>query len=141
MGKKICILLCLVIALSVVLPMQTTAGQVQNDVSISPLWAHIHLFNATLSFDNGRASMTGRLFAQPGTSSIAVEAVLERINANGTTTQVSSWSNLGTNSATWMWNESTTVIRGFNYRLTLTATVTRNGTSETATQSMTAWAS
>jgi len=79
--------------------------------------------------------MTGSVIGQPGTTRITVNAALDRINANGTVTPIGSWNNLQSNGQIWMWERVHYVARGHNYRLTLTATVLRNGVSETVSVS------
>lgn len=77
--------------------------------------------------------MGGMVVAHPGTTSITVDAVLERINTNGTRTHMFSFNNLRANSNIWAWETTRMVARGHDYRLTLTVTAVRNGTSETVT--------
>jgi len=91
-----------------------------------------------LSINNsGRATMSGTVVANPGTESITVDAVLERMNANGTVTYIGSWRGLRTNGNTWAWERPHYVVRGHDYRLTLTVTAVRNGVSETTSLSRT----
>lgn len=70
---------------------------------------------------NGRATMSGSVLAEIDTTRIVVDAVLERVNTNGTTTQVGSWTNLNATGFAWSWETTQNVTRGMNYRLTLTA--------------------
>lgn len=85
--------------------------------------------------------MSGTVQGRSGTERISVNAVLERVNANGTTSQVGSWSNIESTGTVWAWERQHNVTRGYDYRLTLTATVFRNGASETVSESRTAHAS
>jgi len=91
----------------------------------------------SLDIVNGRATMSGTVMEQIGTERISVNARLERVNPNGTTTQIGSWNNLQATGFFWAWERVHFVERGHDYRLTLTATVFRNGTSETVSTSRT----
>jgi hypothetical protein len=141
MIKRVLISLCLAAMIFSGLPMQgfaaqTTPSQMSGNVPIMPLWTNTAVIAVSLNIDNnGRALMTGSVIGQPGTTRITVNAVLERINPNGTIDRIGSWNNLQTTSSIWTWERPHYVARGHNYRLTLTATVVRNGVSETVTAS------
>lgn len=100
------------------------------DVEAGLYWSNISSISATLAINNGRASIAGSVFANPGTESIIVNAILERVNPNGTFTHINSWNNLRSNERIWVWNTIHYVARGHDYRLTLTATVVRNEVRE-----------
>jgi len=91
-----------------------------------------------MGIDNGRATVAGSVIANPGTDHIAASAVLDRVNPNGTTTRITSWNNLSANGNFWAWGTTHMVARGHDYRLTITATVRRNGVNETVSISRTA---
>jgi hypothetical protein len=107
---------------------------------VSPFWANTSHVAATLSFDNGRASLGGSVLGHPGTTNISVNAVLERRNANGTYSFVNSWPNLNARGEFWMWSTNHWVARGHTYRLTLNATVYRNGFGENVSLSVSRFA-
>jgi hypothetical protein len=109
-------------------------------IGFEPLWSNVVFITASLQFNNGRGTLSGSVIANTGTTSITVNAVLERINANGTTTHIQTWNNLRANGCIWEWHTTCLVVRGHAYRLTLTATVVRNGVSETVTRHHTAHA-
>ena len=141
MKKRVFVLLCLLTALYGGFSARAYAGNSAyafDYVYIQPFWTHITLISAGLRIDNGRATMTGMVQGRSGTERISVNAVLERVNANGTTSQVGSWSNIQATGAIWVWDRQHNVTRGYDYRLTLTATVFRNGASETVSESRTA---
>ena len=103
-------------------------------VEVEPFWTHTAGINVNLNFFvNGRATMAGSVIGNPGTTHIIGNAVLERMNANGTFTQVASFSNIRAEGNIWVWERNHYVARGHDYRLTITSTVFRNGTSETIT--------
>jgi hypothetical protein len=144
MIKRMFLSLCLIAVLFAGLPTQAfAAGRVKSSgyVPIMPLWSHTFSVAVMLSIDNnGRAVMSGSVIGQTGTERISVNAVLERINTNGTTTHIASWNNIQSTGSVWLWERPHYVARGHQYRLTLTSTVFRNGTSETVSMSRTAWA-
>lgn len=103
---------------------------------ITPFWAHTAAINANLNINNsGRAVMSGTVFGNPGTTHIVVNAVLYRVNPNGTTTSVVSFNNIRGEGNFWFWERPHYVARGHDYRFTMYATVFRNGTSETVSMS------
>lgn len=106
-------------------------------IEIVPFWTNILSIGTHLTIENGQLNIIASVDGNFGTESITVSAVLERANANGTFTSVGSWNNMRTQSFTWRWESSQVVARGYDYRLTLTVTVFRNGISETVTESKT----
>lgn len=138
--------LALLLMLSLVaLPVTAYANMQISEVEpayedIMPLWDNISRIDTHITINNGRAEISGFVFAFTGTTSITVNVVLERINANGTRTQEASWNNLHTNGNLWAWEATRTVARGHEYHLTFTVTAVRNGVSETVTAVRTVWA-
>jgi hypothetical protein len=106
---------------------------------IDPFFQNIAVISVELTITNGRASMSGVVSGHAGVQYITVDAVLVRHNTNGTTTHIGTWQT-SNNGRTWTWIHTHQVTRGFNYTLTLTATITRNGVDETVTVSRTTWA-
>ncbi|MCL1878018.1 MAG: hypothetical protein FWF80_04105 [Defluviitaleaceae bacterium] len=108
---------------------------------IEPLWTNTLLITAELHVSGtGQVIMSGSVLGQPGTSSISVNAVLERVNENGTVSPVVSFNNIRTASNVWDWSRTQSVTRGHSYRMRMTATVVRNGISEVITvSSRTVW--
>ena len=140
MVKRIFVSLCLLLIFSVGLPVHAYAGQADQSnapIEIAPFWSHTHNFFISLNITNGRAVMAGSVIGRVGTERISVDAVLERVNPNGTTAQIGAWRNITANGVLWNWERVHHVARGHDYRLTLTATVFRNGTSETVSMSRT----
>ncbi|MCL2223081.1 MAG: hypothetical protein FWB92_12270 [Oscillospiraceae bacterium] len=142
--RKVTALACLALLMASA-PMVTYADASNTEVkpsyqSIMPLWLNFEQLNVDLAINNGRAEMGGFIIGNPGTTSITVDAVLERINPNGTTTRIGSWSNLDASGNIWTWERVHMVARGHNYRLTLNATAVRGGVSESASVSRMVWA-
>jgi len=112
-----------------------------SNIGITPFFQNVVSVHVGLTFNNsGRGTLAGSILAQPGTT-ITVDAVLERVNANGTFTHIQSWDNMRSTNNTWAWERTYNVARGHEYRLTFTITAVRNGVSETITESRTARAS
>ena len=134
MIKKVLFALCLIVVFATGFTARTHAMGVSQDsayIPIEPLWTHTLSISVNLEISNGRAVMTGSVIGRPGTERISVNARLERVNPNGTFTHIGSWNNLNATGSIWAWEQVHHVARGHDYRLTLTATVFRQGTSET----------
>jgi len=145
-GRKMLAALCLVFFASIATAAQVYARPIDstvhgnNFVEIEPIWANVAMIMVDLRIDNGRANLSGFVLGNHGTTSISVNAVLERINPNGTLTHIVAFNNIRVNGDIWDWERPHYVARGHTYLLTLTATVVRNGVSEVVSLSRTAWA-
>jgi len=125
--------------LSAIMPMNVYAESklsLENDL-VTPFWQNIAAINIVFGITDGRAELTGTVVANTGTERISVNAILDRVNTNGTTTRIASWNNLTTNGNTWAWTRTHMVARGHDYRLTLEVTAVRNGIWETVSVSRT----
>ena len=135
------IMLCILSFLSFIAPIHAHAEMemiANEEVFIEPFWDNTAIISVSLLINNsGRATMSGSVIGHPGTTSITVNAVLERANPNGTFTHIAAFNNINVESNIWVWERPHYVARGHNYRLTLTATVVRNGTSEVVSLSRT----
>lgn len=109
-------------------------------VAPAPSWQHVSAISVGLQFNNGRGTLSASVIGLTGTTNINGSIVLEQLNANGTYTHVTSWNNLRASGNIFLWGTDFYVARGYTYRMTVTATVVRNGTSETISQSNTAYA-
>jgi ABC-type antimicrobial peptide transport system permease subunit len=138
MVKALCAAMVLLLMWPLPLSAYVPSQQVQV-IDIEPFWENVAVIDSFLQFDSsGRGTLGGNVVGNAGTTSITVNAVLVRVNADGTTTHITAWNNLTTNERVWIWGTTHFVTRGHNYRLTLTATVVRNGVSETVSSSSTA---
>lgn len=104
--------------------------QIGNPFVLIPDWLNTHLISIEMSFNNGRGALSSTVIGQPGTTNIEVTAVLERLNANGTYSHVNTWHGLTASGNVWLWSTDYFVARGHTYRLTINATVHRNGIAE-----------
>jgi hypothetical protein len=135
MKKIIAVLLCFA-ALAA-----STTAVCGNQTAGPSFWINTSSVRVSLSFNNdGRGSMSGTVIGDNGVNSIVVDAVLERVNPNGTRSPVVTWSNITSDSDVWFWGTNYYVTEGYTYRFTLYATVTRNGVSETVSGSKSAFA-
>ena len=149
MSRRVITALCLVMLLVSVFPAVSVQAQTEHEpiqnrearyMGIAPFWQNIVSIWIAPSFTNGRGVINGVVMGNPGTTRISVNVTLERVNPNGTTTNITSWNNLVANSDLWMWEGVHFVVRGHNYRTTFQVTALRNGVSETVTVSHTVWA-
>ena len=149
MRRKIVFMLCLIMILASALPSlpvqaQTLLEPIKThevyEVEVVPFWQNIASIWIAPSFTNGRGVINGVVIANPGTTRISVNVILERVNPNGSTTHITSWNNLVANGELWAWEGVHFVARGHYYRTTLQVTALRNGVSETVTVDHTVWA-
>jgi hypothetical protein len=88
-----------------------------------------------MSYSNGSVNWIGQIDANPGTTSISATYTLEKRNANGTYSYVSSWNKSGT--ATALVSTGSAAAAKGTYRLSVIATVINSaGISEVATDSV-----
>lgn len=101
-----------------------------------PFWSHTASLSANLNINNrGRAVMAGMVVGNVGSSHVVVNAMLDRVNPNGTTTRIVTFNNIRQEGNVWTWERPHYVARGHDYRFTIQSTVFRNGQSETLSQS------
>lgn len=112
----------------------------ERNITVVPFWQNVSLVTVCLSFDGSKGSLDGYVFGQQWVTSITVNAVLERLNADGTYSHVNSWNGMTANDKNFFWDTTYYVAKGHTYRLTLTATAVGNGYSETISLSKSATA-
>jgi len=112
-----------------------------NLIEITPFFSNLQSMWTSMSFNNsGRATMSIAVFGHPGAAGIVLTARLDRVNANGTLTRMADFGPFHSPTDMLIWTRDHFVARGHYYRLTSTTTVTRNGTNETVSNFVTAWA-
>ncbi len=99
--------------------------------AVAPLWVDVNQAGANLKCTGNLASCSAYVIGKTGTNRITGKAVLARRNSNGSYTTVRTWSNLVSSSCYLDFSGSHYVTTGYTYRLAFTATVYRNGSSET----------
>ena len=119
-----------------VIPLDVTTEQAI--VAPVPFWENASSILVDLQFTNGKGTLSTSVIGITGTTNINGSVVLERLNANGTYSRVTSWDNLRATGNIFLWGTDYYVARGHTYRMTVTATVIRNGISETISLSNTA---
>jgi len=143
-NKRVFFSLCLILILSSSLPAYAFAGSQQKhsaELGHMQRWINTAVVTVDLYINsNGRAELSAIIIGNTGVESITATAVLERIYANGTTTHIRTWSNMRSEGNIWGWEGQQFVARGHDYRFTVTATVVRNGVSETVSLSRTSHA-
>jgi len=125
----------------------TVKAKTQQGTSEQPLinvqtrYTNTSSITVVLSFNNGKGTLSGSVYGKPGASSITGYAVLERLNSDGTYTEVASWTGLSATGNTLLFSKTYYVSRWYTYRLTLTATVYKDGVGETVSNAKSAYAS
>ena len=94
-------------------------------------WASTSSIDINLSFDGSKAICGACVQGWSDVKNITGTAVLSRKNSNGTYTTVKTWNNLNVSGNRLIFDGRYYVARGYTYRLTITATVYRNGVGET----------
>lgn len=104
--------------------------------SIQPFWQNTSDVTICLSITDGKAVLSTVVDGYSGVNKITGIAVLERLNSNGTYTEIERWDNLSSNSWELNWTATRYVTKGYTYRFTITATVYKNGVGETVSGSI-----
>lgn len=130
-SRKALISLALVVVL-----MSTMTAFAAEPFPIQPFWANTSGIDVTLSISGTTASCSAVVEGYSGTTKITADVTLERKATNGTYTTVKTWSNQSVSGTRLLFSETYTITSGYTYRLTVTAKVTRNGTTETASNWM-----
>jgi len=142
--KGTCILLVTILCLSAGITVNAenfaSLFNYKNGGGLELQWTHVESVSVWLTIPNGKALCSSIVNGQPGTTRITGIAVLSRKNANNTYTKVKTWSNLETLGSRLIFDETYFVATGHTYRLTMTATVYRNGDNETITEYYDAYA-
>lgn len=133
MKKRVSLTLLCVCLLIGTIGFTTTAAEVEE---IEPFWQNAAAITLDMSRNGGTVTSSGRIAGQAGTTAISASFTLARQNANGTFTNVDSWT-ASSNSMLVSSSRSTTGQSAGTYRLSVSASVTRNGTIETVFESHT----
>jgi hypothetical protein len=109
-------------------------GGTGDKISVSPQWDHVNDITLDMYYENGKANCSGKIRALSGTTKISAVFKLERKTGSGWSFE-KSWSK-SSNFSTLSFFDTYSVPKGYTYRLSVTADVTRNGTTETVTSSV-----
>lgn len=134
--KKCTFLLCFVVSCFLMGGDAFAAGNESNvPVKTSEIpvlrWSNTNSIDINLAFEGSKAYCGACVQGWRDVTEITGTAVLSRKNSNGTYTTVKTWSDLKTSSNRLIFDGIYYVSRGYTYRLTITATVYRNGIGET----------
>jgi hypothetical protein len=113
----------------------TAAPITQASAAVTPLWINTSTVSTAILFSGTDATCQVSINALSG-STIEADIYLYKQNANGTYSLEESWLD-ETSASIFFFSEPYTVISGKTYKLSVTAVVTRNGTSETVSSSVT----
>lgn len=139
--KAVSLILAIVLCLSVGITASAAGDSADADVSIGLFWTHTTSVSVSLSIAGGKASCGATVIGKSGTTKITGTAELALKNSDGTYTVVKEWSGLEAAGDTLIFDGTYYVSTGYTYKLTITATVYRNGGSETVSGSFSAYAS
>lgn len=103
-------------------------------VPITPQWTNTNDVKLDLYFVNGKAECVGIINGISGTSNISATFKLERKGLLGWSL-VNSWSK-SSKGESLSFFETNAVVKGYTYRLSVTAKVTGNGITETVNTSV-----
>lgn len=98
---------------------------------IQPMWNNVDSAYATLSFNGSYAQVTGSIMGKSGTTQITTTLTLERKMSGGAYVSVKTWGPQTTQGEIATLSGSYNVPKGYTYRLTVRAQVTRGGVVET----------
>ena len=130
--RAILTVVCFVLIVGLVGNYSAIAVTQREEFVIDPLWDNAATISLDMTFSNGTITSTGRVNGKNGTTAISATFVLARRNANGTFTEVDKWSaKNGSIAMLLSTSRSTRNQSAGTYRLSVTASVTRNGKVET----------
>ena len=98
--------------------------------AVTPSWINTERIDLGLSFSGSQANCSAMVIGKTGTARITATVTLQRKNTNGAYTTVKTWSGLSANGAVLTFSDSYSVTKGYNYRLTINATVYKDSIGE-----------
>lgn len=104
--------------------------ELDSSPDIQPFWSNTSLMAVVLSITDGRAVLSATVEGYSGVTKITAVAVIERLNSDGTYTEIERWDNISSDNRDLDWTSTRYVAKGYTYRFTFSATVYKNGYSE-----------
>jgi len=105
-----------------------SASAAQPGVEVTPYWSNVNSIKLNMSLSNGTITSEATVTGYTGTTYISATFTLEKLNGNQYE-RVDSWT--ASNSAMLLSNShSTSKCTAGTYRLSISGTATKNGTSE-----------
>lgn len=111
--------LSMVMLVALVLSLGLTASAAE----ISPLWDSNNRCTPVLTFSGTKATCSGTVVAANSSAKINATMTLYRVNANGSRTQVATWTNLTGTGRVSVTKTHSSVVSGANYHLVLSGTI------------------
>lgn len=105
-----------------------------NAENIHPYYTDTNRVQLTLTFSSNNATCSGTISGKTGTTSIT-NCTITITDSNGIV--AASWDGISSNSSVLTFKRTASVTKGETYTLSVTATVNRNGSSETVSGSIT----
>jgi hypothetical protein len=102
---------------------------------VVPFWANVSSIVVSMPLSGTTATCKVTINALSETTSIVADVYLYKKTASGGYTLETSWLDESSSSSVFTFSETYTVISGATYKLSVTAGVTRNGTTETVSNS------
>jgi hypothetical protein len=103
-------------------------------------WTNTTSVDVNLAFDGSKGNCGACVIGRSDTTEITGTVILAQKNSNGTYSNVKKWTDLKATGNKLIFDKTYYVSKGYTYRLTITATVYRNGSGETVTGSFEAYA-
>ena len=113
---------------------QSEASLIEVYENFAPFWTNVNYISLDLYYENGNAQNFASIVGATGTTSINATFTLERQTIFGNWTTVQTWTSRASGSSLTFF-ETASASKGNKYRLSVTATVVRNGVSETVSTS------
>ena len=123
--------LALVLILALTIPVFAAGGG-----SANPQYNNVSSASVSLTFSGSYAMCSAKIVGLSGSSISGAQVYLDRVYSDGSTSRVATWNNPPISGTRLTFSDSRYVISGYTYRLTMEATVTRNGVSEPINLSM-----
>ncbi|MCR6545520.1 hypothetical protein [Dehalobacterium formicoaceticum] len=108
------------------------------EAEMQPFWQNISDVTVNLSITNGKAELAAAVDGYQGVNKITAVAVLERLNSNGTYTEIARWDNIRSDTRYLNWTSTRYVAKGYTYRFKFIATAYKDGVGETVSASKSA---
>lgn len=143
--KRIIFTLCLIVFCSL-MGGEVRAASNDSKVPIMTLgtselqWTNTTSVDVNLSFDGSKGICGACVIGRVNTTKITGTVKLDRKNPNGTYTNVKNWTDLKATGNKLIFDKTYYVSKGYTYRLTINATVYRNGSGEAVSGSFEAYA-
>lgn len=122
--RKLVALLCAVV---MVVGLGVTASAFVSPDTMQPNYVNTASVKSVLTFSGALAECEASVTGLSGTTLITATIKLDKINSNGTLSNVETWSGLYAKGDYLSFMDSRNCVRGNTYRMTVDTIVTRNG--------------